>query len=246
MTNADVIKMVESNLDESIIVAAIQGSEPKFDTSAEGIIALSAAKVPKPVIEAVIKRSSAPSTSTAAAPQAEAADLMSPSEIILIDGESKSAMRYLTPQVRTAARGLGYGGVASYSVLRGLTASLRLKNRTPSFLVSVPNQAQPESYFTLASFEPRPKNGTREVMIGGGFMSYSTGIHPKRVMACSWEKAADQSKATKNFTIYTLTPKAPLAPGEYAVILYTGEMQGMVSAWFAGTGNSYFDFGIDK
>jgi hypothetical protein len=33
--------------------------------------------------------------------------------------------------------------------------------------------------------------------------------------------------------------------GEYAVILYTGEMRGLVSAWFTSTGNSYFDFGID-
>ena len=83
-------------------------------------------------------------------------------------------------------------------------------------------------------------------MIGGGFMSYSSGIVPDRVIAVTSEKAADQSRAQKGFIIYRVTPKRPLHVGEYAVILYTGEMHGLVSAWFAGASNSYFDFGVDR
>jgi acetyltransferase-like isoleucine patch superfamily enzyme len=153
-------------------------------------------------------------------------------------------MRYINPQVRTGARALGFGGVASYAVLRGSAATVRTKNATPGFLVSVPNQAQPESYLTLASFAVR-KNNSREVLIGGGFMSYSSGIHPDRVMAVIAEKADDQSRAQKGFSIYKITPKQPLAAGEYAIILYTGEVQ-VGANWFTGTGNSYFDFGVDR
>jgi len=92
------------------------------------------------------------------------------------------AMKYLNPQTRTAARGLGFGGMASYAVLRGPAAALRTKTSTPSFLVAAPNQAQPESYFMLASFAVR-RNNSREVLIGGGYMSYSSGVHPDRIVA---------------------------------------------------------------
>lgn len=162
----------------------------------------------------------------------------------MIDGSQTVAMRYLNPQMRTAARGLGFGGIASYAVLRGSQANSRITNKQPSFLVSVPNQAQPESYVTVASFAVR-KNNSREVLVGGGYMSYSSGIHPDRIIAVTSEKAEDQSKAQKGFTLYKVTPTRALATGEYAVILYTGEMQGVVATWFTGTGNSYFDFGVD-
>jgi len=252
MTNADVIKLVQANLDEKIILTAIENSEPKYDTSATGLIELSGAKVPQAIISAVIKKSAAPAPSAppppppASAPApaaAPAAETMAPSEIYMIDGDKTVHMRYLTPQVRAAARALGFGGMASYAVLRNRAAALRTQNRQPYFLVSVPDQAQPDSYLTVASFAVRPNN-SREVMIGGGYMSYSTGIHPDRVMPTTSEKAADQSHAQKGFTIYKITPRR-LVPGEYAVILYTGEVQSMVGAWFSGGGNSYFDFGVD-
>ena len=257
LTNADVIKMSNAKLDEAIILTSIDNSEPKFDTSPQGLIDLSAAKVSQAIISAMIKRGNAavapapaatpavepPPPPPAAAPVAPA-PLMSPSEVFMIDHDQTTSMRYLTPQMRTAARALGFGGFASYAVLRGSQASARTANKEPSFLVSVPDQAQVESYVTLASFAVRTNN-TREVMTGGGYMSYSTGIHPDRIVAMRSEKVSDQTKAQKGFTIYKITPEHPLKGGEYAVILYTGEMHGMVSAWFTSMGNSYFDFGVD-
>jgi hypothetical protein len=252
MTNSDVIKMTEAKLDETIILSAIQNSEGKFDTSSDGLIALSVAKVSPNVISTIIKRSSAanePAAKVASVPVPQAAavssEMMSPSEVLMITDTETIAMQYITPQVRTAARGLGFGGVASYSVLRGTAASKRTKNPKPSFMVSVPNQAQPDSYLTIASFAIR-KNNSREVLIGGGFMSYSSGIHPDRIINSISEKVADQSRAQKGFTIYKITPRNIMAPGEYAVILYTGEIGQVVATWFTGTGNSYFDFGVDR
>jgi hypothetical protein len=247
MGNEDVIKLVNANLDTAIIITAIANADAEFDTSAEGLIALAEAKVPQEVIEAMIKRSSAPARPQGATEGRGAVvndNMMKPSEVIMIEGDTTKVMKYLNPQMRTAARGFGFGGMASYAVLRGSQATLRTQNSTPSFLVAVPDQAQAESYFMLASFAVR-RNNSREVLIGGGYMSYSSGVHPDRVVALENEKAADQSRAADGFTIYRLTPAAPLAPGEYAVILYTGEMHGMVSAWFSTQGNAYFDFGVD-
>ena len=247
LTNADVIKMTQANIDDAIILTAIENSEWNFDTTSQGLIDLSTAKVSKTVISTMIKigKENTKSPVSATKLAVESAETISPSELVLLDGDQIKSMRYINPQVRTAARGLGFGGVASYAVLRGVQANERVKNAQPSFLVSVPNQAQPESYLTLASFAVR-KNNSREVIIGGGYMSYSSGIHPDRIVAITTEKIADQAKAQKGFIIYKATPKSPLPAGEYAVILYTGEMQGLVSTWFTGTGNSYFDFGVDR
>lgn len=242
MSNADVIKMVAAKLDEGIIITAVANSESKFDVSADGLIELSKAGVPQAVVEAVIKRASGKGPAPGAT--AEADDAMKPSDVLMIDGGETITMKYLNPQVRTAARGLGFGGMASYSVLRGPAAAFRTENKQPTFVIAVPDQAQAESYFTLASFAVR-KNNSREVMVGGGYMSYSSGIHPDRMVAVDSVKADDQSKAPKGFTIYEITPKSPLATGEYAVVVYSGEMMALVGTWFTGTGNAYFDFGVD-
>lgn len=249
LTNADIIKMSEASLNESIILSSIENSEPGFDTSPQGLIELSSAKVSPAVISAMITRASAPARPSAPASEAASEEVtgvepMSPSEVFLIEDGEPRGMRYLNPQMRTAARALGMGGVATYAVLRGHAANDRINNPQPSFLISVPNQAQVDSYVTIANFAVR-KNNSREVLVGGGYMSYSSGIHPDRVMAISTGKVEDQSRAQKGFTIYKVTPQRPLKTGEYAVILYSSEMQNLVGAWFTGTGNSYFDFGID-
>jgi len=62
MTNNDVIRMVKSGLDESVIITSIQNADSRFDTSADGIIALTGAQVSKPVINAMIARASAANT----------------------------------------------------------------------------------------------------------------------------------------------------------------------------------------
>ena len=151
-------------------------------------------------------------------------------------------MLYIVPQVRTAARALGFGGVASYAVLRGDRAERRIPPSSPEFIVSVPKNAQASNYSTLANFAVR-KNETREVLIGGGYMSYTTGIHRDRVVKIQTELAADQSQAREGFVLYRIKPEQSLARGEYALVLYTGEFR--VAGFFSQASNSYFDFGVD-
>ncbi len=251
LANADIIKMCGAKLDESIIITAIDNSDTAFDVSSQGLIDLANEKVPAAVIAAMIKKSSAPaktppaSTASNPAPGRPQPDLMSPSDVLIVDGVEAKPMRYINPQIRTAVRGMGFGGVATYAALYGTAASARTKNGLPSFLVSVPNQAQPQSYLTLASLAVR-RNNTREVMIGGGYMSYSSGIVPDRIIPVDSEAVPDQTKAQPGFTIYKITPRRPLLAGEYAVVLYTGEMHGLVSMWFSASANAYFDFGVDR
>ncbi len=247
MTNQDVIKMVQAKLSEDTIAMAVRAAKPGFDTSADGLVKLSTAGVPDGVIKAIIEAKSGGGSassggSTGAAAGKSVANAFNPEEVILIDGDKRSTMRYIAPQMRTAARALGFGGVGSYATLPGTAATLRLKNTSPSFMVAVPTNAQPEGYVTLASFAVR-KNGTREVQVGGGYMSYSTGVNKDRVMPITVEKLPDQGKAPKDFVLYRVNVAKPLAAGEYAFILYNSQVK--VVGYFLGGADSYFDFGVD-
>lgn len=244
LTNEDILRLLSSGLGEETVVMLIQNSESEFDTSAGALSELMQADVPESVIQAMIRgRKDPPAAESPAARPAESAVEKYNPEVILIhhDGET-SEMNYLIPQSRTAARALGFGGVASYSVLNGAAARLRLSDRSPEFTLAIPRRAQPESYMNLASFAVR-RNNSREVLIGGGYMSYSTGIHPDRIVEIDINRIEDQSMAPDEFVLYRISPKAPLEPGEYALVLNNQEIR--VSGYFAHGGLSCFDFGID-
>ena len=89
----------------------------------------------------------------------------------------------------------------------------------------------------------RARNGTREVMIGGGYMSYSSGINKDRVVAMTEATLDDQSRAPNGYELHEIAPAKDLPPGEYAVVLYNSEVK--VAGWFVSGRDSYFDFGID-
>lgn len=159
-----------------------------------------------------------------------------------MDGGERTPMRYLTPQMRNALRAMGWGGFAQYATLRGVRASLRLKSRQPQFLLAVPNNAQPESYYTIVSLAVR-KNNSREILVGSGYMGYSTGVATDRIVSTASEHLADQSSAPANFVIYRIRVSQPMSPGEYAFVLYNSQVKAI--GFFASGLDSYYDFGVD-
>jgi outer membrane lipoprotein SlyB len=65
MTNDDVIKMVKGGLGESTVLQAIDGSEPNFDTSPDGLVKLKQGGVSDAVIQRIMARKSgAPAASS--------------------------------------------------------------------------------------------------------------------------------------------------------------------------------------
>ena len=243
ITNADVIKLLEAGMPEEVVLEAIASGQASFDTSSKALIALkkkgATPKVLTAMLQAGDKKPAA--TATAAAPAAKAAAGYNPEEVTVVVEGQPSIMQYRIAQHRTAARALGFGGMASYATLSGTQAQRRLAG-TPEFIISVPRNAQAADYLTLANFAVR-NNGTREVMTGGGYMSYSSGINKSRVVPITSEALADQSAARDGFVLYSVKPNATLKSGEYALVLYTGEMR--TAGFFSQGANSYFDFGVD-
>lgn len=255
MNNAEVLKLVEAGMPDEVILEAIAAAKThKFDTSAKSLVALKDKGASAAVLKAVLNPKSV-SVSGAApvrmaatpaggrpAPAAAAPSGLNPEEVAVVINGQEQVMQYIIPTLRTAARALGFGGVASYAALSGSKATRRLPGSGLEFIISVPKNAQPQGYMTLANFAIR-NNDTREVMTGGGYMSYSSGIHKSRVVPISHEALADQSRARDGFVLYRIKPERELAAGEYALVLYTAEVR--TAGFFAQAANSYFDFGVD-
>lgn len=248
MTNADVIKLLEAQMPDSVILQSIASSTTKFDTSANALIALKNKGASAAVLNAVISPKSltaAPAAGAAPAGRAApvaASNSVNPEEAIVVENGQETSMQYIVAQMRTAARALGFGGMASYATLTGTRAARRLPSEGFEFIVSVPKNAQVAGYVTIASFAIR-NNGTREVSTGGGYMSYSSGINKDRVVPISSEQLADQSRAREGFVLYKVKPERALPVGEYALIFYTAEVR--VAGFFAQAANSFYDFGVD-
>mgnify|MGYP000850511484 CR=1 FL=1 len=166
-------------------------------------------------------------------------------ELMLVSGGQRTQLRSITAQTRTAARAMGWGGVGMYAVLPGRAAMYRLPNNQPTFLLAAPSNIQPQGLFTLARFEPRP-NGTREVLIGGGYMSYSTGIAADRQIQLNARQAPSQAGAPAGTILYELTPAAPIPPGEYAMIVAFNAANGGGNPYGGGgIMGTFYDFGVD-
>ena len=54
MTNDDVIKMVKGGLGEATVLQAIEGAEPGFDTSPDGLVKLKQGGVSEAVIQRIL------------------------------------------------------------------------------------------------------------------------------------------------------------------------------------------------
>lgn len=118
-------------------------------------------------VEDVLYRHPAVLAAAVVAKPAAAAGGINPEEVLVSVGGQESTMQYIIPTVRTAARALGFGGVATYATLQGRQAGRKLPASGLEFIVSVPKNAQAAGYLTLANFAVR-NNGTREVQMGGG------------------------------------------------------------------------------
>jgi len=60
MTNADVVRLVKAGVSAEVIVAKIQSSATAFVTDTDSLVALANAKVPNPVIQAMMAHTAAP------------------------------------------------------------------------------------------------------------------------------------------------------------------------------------------
>ncbi len=156
-------------------------------------------------------------------------------DVYAVTGGQRTVMRAIVVSTRTQAR--PFAGVRQYAVMPGGAAQVRVAPNS-TFIVAAPSNVQPQGMITLAHFESR--GNVREILVGGGYMSYSTGIHPDRIIAVTMAPASSQAGAPAGMTLYTVTPSAPLAVGEYALVVMGQMQQG-----YAGIPGTFYDFGVN-
>lgn len=262
ITNADIVKMVKAELPESTVLLTIQASSHAFDTAPEALIQLKADGVPSKIIEAMLQASvpkAAAPAAPAAVPSAAVASMdavvhaglwgakqsrIEVDRVLLIDGEARTDMKYTQPGTRT--RFNPFGGTQQFAVLNGTRAALRVKNRQPVFKMILPSNVQPSSVLALARLGERP-NGSREILIGGGYMSFSAGLPKDRNVAINIEKAADQSEAPEGYELFEITPVMLLFPAEYSFMVVKGGPGAPMGLFGAGASASYnfYEFAVD-
>jgi len=163
----------------------------------------------------------------------EAAVCQAAPDVYAVIGGQRQVIRAIMVSTRTHAR--PFAGVRQYAVMPGAAAQMRVP-AAASFVVAVPSNVQPQGVVVLAHFEAR--GGVREVLVGGGYMSWSTGIHPDRIIPVTMEPASGAAPA--GHSLYTVRPNADLWPGEYALVV-AGQMQ----QGYGGIPGTFYDFGVD-
>jgi len=233
MTNAEVIKLVKGGLSNGLIVKTIKSRPNQFDLSADGLLALKNNGVSDEVIESMMSGSS----NAAHSGDPESSSSEDDSALWLYDGEKK--IRLEETRVTAEAKagiGVAFGGsIHSYATLSeaGPAAVIRVANRSPLFgKVLVPENLRVAELVQLVKLEFDSTSKRRRVQIGkvAEFRGTRTGIPQEARIAIAFDDVGEVRFKGKPAHLYSFRPEAPLAPGEYAIVL---------------PGYRFLDFGID-
>lgn len=255
LTNDTVIALLQAGLGDEAVIAKINSSDVSFDLSTDQMILLKQKGVSGPVIAAMLKRT-APAAAVASL---DAIDPMvpHPAGVYLVqDWDGTARMQRLDPTVSSQAKTggiLGYAlsyGIASMHIkaaIQNETARYTAKNHTPvfyfffdeangqsgantSWAAGTAATVTAPSEFTLVQLVQ--KKGRREAQVGSmNIGGAKTGVMDKDRLAFDYEMVRPG--------VYKVTPKQPLAPGQYGFIysLTGGGGAGALTA-------RIFDFGV--
>jgi hypothetical protein len=217
LTNDSVIGMVKAGLPETVIVAKIRASERKFDTTADGLIKLKAAKVPDTVIEAMIT-GGAPAAASAAVSQADPM-------IAYVSSTGAKPLKIVHGEMVTSVA--PFAGSRQEVVLPAARSEYRITDKQPVFSTNFTAEQ-------WALIRLKPGKNDRNLPInnnsgwGWGGATFRHGPDPKYRVALEGGAGPDGTTRIK--------PKEPLASGEYGLIAIVRGQPNMVEV---------FEFGVD-
>lgn len=247
MSNEDVIDMIKAKMNESIVLQAIESSEPKFDTSTKALINLKKAGASDIVIESILAANARP-RGDATRKQVQGGLCPSKStehRAYLLDGDQ---------EVSTEAEvGTAGGSVSSLSVLGtaltmgiipvtskggitflGARAKTRILSKKPIFMyILMPPEGNYSKYMILINLEQQGASRFYRTGEGKGGLLGASGTDTmlKNAIPLIFKTAGPNcSFLEKQYAHLVAEPSVPLNPGEYAVLV----------------GGDFYNFGIDK
>lgn len=271
LNNDSVIKLVKAGLSDDLIVTTINASAGRYDTSADGVIALKSAGVSDKVVSAIVVKASAPPPAPASAPVAAAPapppnpdDPAAPHDagIYFFDNSAPagSKLKLLEPSVFSenktggmfaTAMTYGLAKASTKEVLRNAHSNARVADQNTVFYfffeeksAGLSNSQQPFSGTSTPNEYTLLRFDVKKdsrETTTGKFNAYGA-------------SGGTDNKAAVPFTfsrirpgVYKVTLSAPLTKGEYGFMspsggLVVGSMMG--GATVSGT-SRVFDFGVD-
>ena len=256
LDNQAVVAMVKAGLSQEIIIAKIQTSPAAYDLSTNGLVSLSAQKVPNEVVKAMLQAQSSvnlPEASPVSADPNSPDSAHEPGIYIYAKTDSGPKMTLLEPTVYTQGKSGGvFASAVTYGVakvkwkaiVRGDRAQVRSNDPSAVFYfyfektsaglsdsgsgTSTPNE------FTILRFDVKGDSRETVVMKANAFGA-SSGSDEKRVVPFDFVKLRPG--------VYKVSPKAPMVAGEYGII---GTAAGNAFAAGSVAANRVFDFGMNE
>lgn len=246
LTNKSVISMVRAGLSETVILAKIRSTQTKFDTSAEGLIALKQAGVPDKIIEAMVTAGSP--TAAAPAPPTPPPPPPAPAAVATPPVAGQPARAVMTPgqpaiyhlagdrsvelvavvgEIQTSVVPF-IGTTKMELVLPGQRASYRITERRPLFLSTYSPSEAP-----LVRLKPGEKD--RNLKFSSGSALPFVGVTQRQGVRNEDRVEMESERDGNGF--YRLRPRSALEPGEYAFVPTRG--------FSAGPIDKLYDFGVD-
>ena len=242
LTNADIVEMTKAGLPENTIVLAIEKGPAQFDTSPQALIQLKNNGVSTATLDAMIRAGAPATTASSNTTSVRKPDPLNPlstttvmtpgsSGVAMIDGDTRTAMKYSTPDARTNSM-LGafvnplHKSRINYA-LNGNHAPLRTRNTSPSFEVGIVADANPTD--VVAVVKLKAKSDRREIEASrGGITGISTGFRKQDLVPVTLEEVPGSPNQV--YKTYRVKLVSPIPPGEYALVYGSG---------------SFYDFGVD-
>jgi hypothetical protein len=244
MTNADLVKLIKSGLGEALILQSIDGAEPRFDTSADGLIQLKEAGASDAIIQRVL-RAKAPAPQ-ASIPGGQCVFRSSYNHIGIEDGARfldvgfqqaslESSISAGSAVLNLFTAGLTPVSGKSYAVIDGARAEHRVRERKPVFVdLNADRGLRPGDLIKLVRFDVVKDKRTVPVAEASESLFTSDekiAFPSEKLVPLRFEMTVrDCQLEGKAMSVYKATLVEPLVPGEYAIAYGEG---------------SYYAFGID-
>lgn len=275
LSNADVVALAKAGLPAPVIVAKIEASDTKFDTSVQTLVELANAGVHADVVAAMVSAGNpkqpiaAPAASapivnlqTKASPSANVAtnfqgtDCAGPG-IYLRVGDTLDLLEPTTIAQQQSGSGVlsrmtyGIKSTKARAAIRGAKANIRIENEQPGFLFCFEESQAGLSYTTEGAVNP---SEFPLVKLDSNSKKRQRSFVVGKINAWTGSRAGATPEALRDINyerikagVYEAEPIQDLAPGEYAFYFSANTPSGFAGALGigGGSGGKLFPFGVD-
>ena len=237
LTNAEIVKLCKAGLGDDIVIAKIEGAgKTAFALDTDSLIQLKQSGVSQPVISAMLRKGSGRTTTATTTVVATAPAGTTQQD----DPPSFEASDGTRGMVIAASRfnATGFGPIKMVHLeIAGFSSNTRTVDPSPSVIIKF--DYDPQTFFFFVRTEPDKTDNTRSVKMGSAMQTLKKMFqeNPRYYPDANHTVAYNAEQISPG--IWRMTPKSPLAPGEYGLYFSSD-----FTSKYRGTDTAVYDFAI--